>query len=127
MMFVKPMLVGAITVSAGLFSAGCTHDRPDRLPSSAQLVVEGDSALAYKAPTDGMVYVYDMQDNRIVYSGDVTRGQTVKVDTDKNRIMVGDELGSEKTLKMGHPHRIFFDSHGMTESRTVIRETRTIP
>jgi hypothetical protein len=62
----------------------------------------------------------------MVYSGKVERGDSVRVDPDKNRIMLNDRIVRDEDLRSNDTRRIFFepsaDRHTMiVEER---RETR---
>ena len=38
---------------------GCANERHEDIPPSATMVSEGDEKLAFQAPRDGEIYVYD--------------------------------------------------------------------
>jgi len=105
---------------------GCMSERNAQIPSTAERVAEGTGDVSYRAPDNGRVYVFDRNDDRIVFTGDVDKDQLVVVDTKNDRITVGDKVVSEKSLHPGNAHRIFFESgtsaqtagHRMNEGNT---------
>jgi hypothetical protein len=82
--------------------------------------------VAYTGVNDGVAYVYDMRDDRVVWSGPVQRGQTVRVDQNNDRIMVGDRLAAEKVLRAGHDHQIYFESKSLSDRRMTMDRDTTI-
>ena len=122
MQILQKAMVGVVAGSLGLFAVGCTHDRPDSVPSSAMKVNEGNRLLRYTAPSNGRLYIFDATDNRILYAGDVMSGDSVSLDTEKNRITVQDKLVAESNLDGGHQYQTYFDARPMTTKRVVIEE-----
>jgi hypothetical protein len=106
--------------------SGCMADRSPQISANAQLAAEGTKKVSYRAPDDGKVYVFDQNDNRVVYYGDVAKGELVTVDPDASRVTVGDKVVAEKSLHNGNSHRIFFDdsAEAKTAKHTVIEERR---
>src|SRR5262245_35523954 len=88
---------------------GCMAERSPQIPATAELSAEGNGKLAYRAPDDGKVFIFDRNDNRVIYSGDVARDQLVMVDPDTDRITVADRVVFEKGLHKGNSTRIFFE------------------
>jgi hypothetical protein len=90
--------------------AGCaSDDRRTEIPTNATLATSGNSKLSYAAPTDGTIWVYDVNKDAILYSGPVARGDAVVVDPDLNLITVGGHTVAEKTLPAGGGMtRVFF-------------------
>ncbi len=126
MQIVQSAVLGVVAGSLGLFAVGCVHEKPDTVPSSALKVGESQKILSYAAPSNGRVYVYDATDNRILYAGDVMKGDMVSLDADKNRVTVDDKLVFEKGLNGSHIHRIYFDQKPVvTEKRVVVEEKTT--
>src|SRR4051812_23947005 len=112
-MWYRTMAASAVIGLATLAGGCSTDDHPKQIPLAANMVGEGRTNVAYTALSDGVAYVYDVRDDRVVWSGPVQKGQTVRVDGDNDRIMVADRLASEKVLRSGHDHRIFFESKPM--------------
>ena len=109
-----------------LFVGGCAHERHEEIPASATMAVEGDERLVYAAPHDGKVYVYDVNDDRMVYSGDVEQGDDVTVEPDKNVVLVEGRTAIEDGVRNGHRHRIFFKKADEATRKTVVIEEQRI-
>jgi hypothetical protein len=109
-----------------LLLAGCMADRSSQIPANARLASEGTGQVTYRAADDGKVYVFDQNDNKIIYSGDIQKGQIVTVDPQANRVMIGDNVVSERSLHAGNSHRIFVDTstEAQPAKHTVIEERR---
>ncbi len=123
--------VAALSLAVGI--AGCTSEpKAEQVPANARLLVEGDRMLNYSAPSDGEVYVYDSSDRKLLYSGQVQKGQSVSIDPDDDKIMIDNKLALEKDIHAGNRHRIYFvpkregdmdrDGGRVIERRTEIRE-----
>lgn len=109
-----------------LLVGGCANQRHDEIPASATMAVEGDERLTYLAPYDGKVFVYDTNDERLVYSGDVEKGDEIMVDPDNESLMVDGRTAMEDGLRDGHRHQIFFEKQDDPDKKTVIMEETTI-
>ena len=103
-----------IWLYALMLIVGCAADRNDSVPASAKKMVEGNEEVTFTAPRRGTVYVYDGNDNRVIYSGAVARDDMVVVNPDKDKVTVGDKTVTEKDLRRGHQYRIFFDDTSPT-------------
>jgi hypothetical protein len=99
----------AAILGLSLALAGCSNERHDEIPSSALMVSQGDEQLAYQAPSDGNIYVYDAETDRMVYSGKIEKGDTITVDPEKDRISIDGATKVEKAINAGNRHKIFFD------------------
>lgn len=106
----------ASLLGLSLVIAGCANERHDEIPPSALMASEGDGQLAYTAPHNGDIYVYDTETDRMVYSGKIEKGDTLTVDPEKDRISIDGQTKLENAVNRGNKHRIFFDRD--EESRT---------
>ena len=104
------------TVGFAAILSGCA-DRPMAVPASATLMTEGTNRISFRPTEFGRVYVSDETDHRILYQGDVDRGDMVEVNAKDDRIVVGGRTVSERTMEDNHDYRIFFEP--MTRERTV--------
>jgi hypothetical protein len=93
--------------AALLLVAGCTNDR-NQIPPSAQMTATGDEHLAYQAPHDGTVYVYNEHSHKMVYSGGIKKGETLDVDLKHNVISVDGRTVLRHDLSRGSEHKIYF-------------------
>lgn len=96
-------------VAAALFVGGCAHDRHDDIPLTAAEIGEGKESVFFNAPHDGRVYAYDATSGDMIYSGDVKRGQMLKVDAKENKVVLDNTTVTERDLVNDHRYKIFFD------------------
>jgi hypothetical protein len=109
-------MAASAVIGLATLAGGCASDeRPKQIPLAANLVTEGQTNVAYTSVNDGIAYVYDTHDDRVVWSGPVQRGQTVRVDQANDRVLVADRLAAEKVLRSGHDHQIYFESKPRTD------------
>ncbi len=117
----------ALSVSLLLGVGGCSHERHEEVPASAMMTAEGDERLSAIAPDDGRVFVVDTNDDEIIYSGSVEKGDEISLNPEDNRLMVAGRTALEKRIDRGHRHRIFFDNEERDGTeKTVIMEETTI-
>jgi hypothetical protein len=96
---------------------------PSALPSDATLMTTGDANLRFKPTTDGRVFIYDRETDKLLYQGQVSRGEVVEVDSRNNRILLGGNTASELNLRPGHDKEIYFLSEPATlDQRSVHKE-----
>ena len=93
-----------------LVAAGCESDRMSNIPPSATVSSSGNMQLTFTAPQPGTVWVYDVNNDRIVYSGSVAPNQSVVVDPTTNQITVDGRVVFDKGLNSGDQHRIYFEA-----------------
>lgn len=98
---------------------GCMHDRSSAIPPDATLQTEGQKQLAFRAIEPGTVYVYNRNDDKMVYSGDLRRGETIAIDSDKNRITLDGRTVLEKGLDQNETLRIFFKPNVLRRERVI--------
>ena len=119
----------ALGVSMLVGIGGCAHERPQEVPSSATMAVQGNEKLAYTAPHDGTVYLYNVGNDQIIYSGAVHEGDEVVLDPKEDKLTVAGKTAFEKGIDRGNTHRLYFDSDGAdvkTTHKKVIEEERTV-
>lgn len=100
----------AVVCSTSL--VGCnSHDRAESVPTSATKMTQGREQLTFTAPRDGMVYVEDANDHKLVYSGQMRRNQKLSLDSTKteNQIMLDGQAVIDRTLRAAHDYNIYFD------------------
>ncbi len=121
--FAAPVV--ALCISAGVI--GCASEpKAEQVPAGARLAMQGDQQLVYTVQDDGKVYIYDVDDGTLLYSGQVEKGQVVTVDPDEDTIMIDSRLALENDIGAGNRHRIYFkpdrNPDRVIEERTTIRE-----
>ena len=125
------------SVAMCLLATGCAADRNKDVPASAKLVAQGEKDLAYRAPEEGNIYVFDKSGQNILYSGRVQRDDLLKVDAMHDRITMNDRVVMDKQIRDHDAINVFFEPDPRASSldvrpaseRTVIREreVRTEP
>ncbi|CAN5336003.1 hypothetical protein BH09PLA1_BH09PLA1_13800 [soil metagenome] len=108
-----------------LLCGGCMHDRTPKIPPDATLMTEGQKSLAFRAPESGTVYVYNRNNDKIVYSGVLERGQAIEVAPERNRITIEGRTVLEKGLDQFEAHRIFFKPDILARERGMNSERDT--
>jgi hypothetical protein len=82
----------------------------DEVPTTATRVDEGDAARPTYSPTrDGTVYVYDADDDRVIFSTRVRRDERFVLDPDANRATIDGRTVLGTGLSARHRYRIYFD------------------
>jgi hypothetical protein len=81
----------------------------DEIPTSASRVDEGNGPrLTYSPRRDGTLYVYDADDDRVVYSGGVRADDRFSLDP-ADRATVNGRTVLGTNLNPNHRYRIYFD------------------
>lgn len=79
------------------------------IPRDAVKVEEGaGDRLRYEAERDGRIYVYDEDDDRVVYSGNVYRGEDFVVDPGADVLSVNGKRLGDVNLRAKHRYRVYF-------------------
>ena len=82
----------------------------DEIPTSAKRVDEGDSArLTYSPSRAGTLYVYDADDDRLIYSGGVRADDRFAMDPADDRATVNGRTVLGSDLKPNHRYRLYFE------------------
>jgi len=122
-------VLGALT-AGGLI--GCGHDR-DAVPADA-VILEADKGVSTDKMSatihdPGMVYVYDDSDKRVIYTGRVKDGDSIRVNTFKDEISIDGKVVAQPEMDDAHRYRIYFDedrdARHATGDETYRREVRT--
>jgi hypothetical protein len=97
----------------------CEQDRQNNIPAAATLMTSGNSNLSYTAQSDGTVWVYDVNDDRIDYSGQLMANQSIVINPQTNQIIVDGRVVMDKNLNTSAQHRIYFQSVTVTPRQGV--------
>jgi hypothetical protein len=97
-----------ICILAMAIFTGCQEDRVNNIPAGATLSASGNNQLTYTASMDGTVWVYDVSNDRIDYSGALLANQSIAVNPDTRQITLDARVVSDKTMVQGAQHRIYF-------------------
>jgi hypothetical protein len=98
----------ALSLTLLVILSGCA-DRPMSVPSSATLMTEGSNRASFRATEFGRVYVTDETDKRILYQGDVDKGEMVEVNSVDDRILIGGRTVTDRPMDDNHQYRVFFE------------------
>ena len=98
--------VAGIALALGV--AACEQSHPQDVPGSAQLMQAGNKQVVFTPNQRGMVYVYDQQNNHLIWSGEVSEGRQIKVDPTSNQITVNGQVVSKGTLLPYHNEQVWF-------------------
>jgi hypothetical protein len=102
-------IAGPFLWAVGMFFlAGCESDRVANIPPGASVMSSGNQQLTYSATQTGTIWVYDVNSDRIIYSGGLAGNQSVSVDPVANQITVDGRIVFEKGLNNGDQVRIYF-------------------
>lgn len=80
----------------------------NRVPREARILERGRGELSTRVNGRGMVYLYDVNDERVVWSGTVRDGERVTIDPENDRASVDGRLVYDRNLERNHEHRIYF-------------------
>lgn len=116
-----------IILLAALFGmVGCMNERHPQIPADATLMTEGQKSLTFRATEPGTVYVYNRNDNKMVYSGEMEGGQSLSVDPERNRITIDGRTVLEKGLDNNQTLRVFYKPSTIPRERVIIEERHDV-
>ncbi len=118
MLLNRPLCVLSILAFTAIGLTGCASSGPSEsekqaamepkeppvnlragVPASAQEKARGKGSLSYEATGDGIVYLYDLNNNSVVGQYHVQRGQTLLVSGQSGRAtLAGNEVQTVETL-----------------------------
>ncbi len=79
------------------------------VPRSANMLQEGHGELSARSPDRGTVYLYDVDDGQIVWSGRIDRGERFTVDPENDRASIDGKVVYDRNLERKHQFRIYVD------------------
>jgi len=85
------------------------------VPPMASGVATGGQDVSFTAPSDGRIYLQDNQDKRLVYSGEVHKGEVVHFSRSQDAVFVNGALAAQGVPAPNHEHTMFFQA---TEAQT---------
>jgi hypothetical protein len=106
-------LVGALAL---VILSGCATDAFSNIPGNATIASSGDDHLSFTAQTSGTVWVFDVNNDRIDYSGPVAANDSVTVDPGSNSIKVNGQVVTDK-LDKNSKHRIYYVAGQQTQAQ----------
>lgn len=81
----------------------------DRLPRNAKSVANGAGEIRYKVRDRGRVFIYDVENERVLMSREVHPDQVVQVDPERDRVLIDGKKVYDRNLERKHAHRIYFE------------------
>lgn len=110
-----PLLIGGCVSDGGDYPTGGSDDgsNPDtvNVPKDAIVAAQGVGELSFVSDSDGRIYAYDDDRNRVIYFGNVKKGQKVVLTPDKNTVTVAGNTVSDDDLKSQNRHKIYLERH----------------
>ncbi|MDB5299051.1 MAG: hypothetical protein JWO87_714 [Phycisphaerales bacterium] len=81
------------------------------IPARAQEVrtVSGRDSVTYRPDRNGTLYVYDTDDNRLIWSGRVERDQRFTLDPAANNVSLDGQRVVDRSMSPRHSYRLYFD------------------
>lgn len=76
---------------------------------SRVMVAGGTGRVAWNADQNGIVYIYDAGDNRLVFNTEIRRGEQVAVEPWRDRILINEREVYQQTLRRDARHEIAFE------------------
>jgi len=119
-------LAASLIFVVGVGLAGCASEHPSAVGSDAKLQSSGTSKLAFRAPSDGTVYVYNRNTNKLEYQGDVKRDALVEYNPDNKKLVLDDKPIPGVDLVRGDNREIWFSpshDHTVIHEKTVEHHT----
>ncbi len=108
MLQLRHYAAGAALAIATMVS-GCAS-RSMEVPASAQLMTQGSGdQVMFRATQPGRVYVSNESDGKILYQGEVRRGDAVEVDPKDDEIQIGGRTVTQTSMGDGDQYKIFFE------------------
>lgn len=92
-----------------------TTRRPgmEEIPAAAEAVDTGEGTrLEYEPTRDGVIYVYDADDDRVVYVGRIRDRERFRLDPDAGRGVINSRTVFRSELNPRHRYRLYFDRAG---------------
>lgn len=68
--------------------------------------------MEYEPSRDGVVYVYDVDDDRVIYVGRVRDRERFRLDPDGGRALINNRTVFRSDLNPRHRYRLYFDRAG---------------
>lgn len=88
-------------------------ERLDRrgVPRDALLLQEGSGGLTVRPRDAGTIYLYDTDDNRVVWSGQIDRGDRFSIESDADSAMINGRTVYHDQNVRRHRHQVFIDTN----------------
>jgi len=85
-----------------------TEAMPEAVPSYANDVKSGVGRLEYTATQDGRLFLVDTNDNVVLYSGTISKGQAFALDPEARRATIDGKYVFTREINPSHSHKLLF-------------------
>ena len=109
-MYCSQRIIRGLFAAIAISAAGCAHQTGPNVPPGAPSIATGSQDVAYTAPQDGRMYIQDDFDKRVVYSGQVRKGQTVRFDQRQDAVLLDGTVAAQGIRGGWHQHTMFFEA-----------------
>ena len=147
---VPPVMIAATAAAMMLWAAGCSSTSSDNgdhktssgsvsgVPAGAREMDAGTrtNEIAFTAPGDGRVYLYDVDQKRVLYDQRLYDGERFALDLPANRATINGRTAYDGGLSPDHHYRLYFnrsdvaasagDRYDRRDDRTVTHDDRTV-
>jgi hypothetical protein len=84
------------------------------IPARAQEVrtVSGRDSVTYRPDRNGTLYVWDADENRLIWSGHVDRNQRFTLDPSGNIVSLDGQRVVDRSMSPQHSYKLYFDDTG---------------
>ena len=108
MQMLRNTAVLALSSFAVLLGVGCAAERHDSIPPSARMMVKDQGNVSFAAPDDGMVYVYDRSNGKMLYSGRIRQGENLTVAAMEDEVRLNNRVVMDQQIRDNDELRMFF-------------------
>jgi hypothetical protein len=95
------------------------------VPPMASGVATGGQDVSFTAPSDGKVYLQDNQDKRLVYSGEIHKGEVVHFSRAQDAVFVNGSMAAQGIPSAQHDHTMFFQAMDAQQAGEHVHGDRT--
>jgi hypothetical protein len=100
--FAVALFVGAAALT------GCASRGRQAIPSGADVVESGAGTIDYEANRNGDVWILDADTGKLIYMGELRKGETVRVNSKSDQVTIGGKTVSERPISDEHKYQIYF-------------------
>jgi hypothetical protein len=107
------VLMGIVLGAGAAMISGCADERDSAIPPAATLRAQGDGdKVSFTTESHGFAYVEDMNDHKLIWSGEVHADDMIEVNAQHDSVSVGGRIVLDKGVHSDHKYRIYVDTNG---------------